>query len=97
MLPKAPQAAGLDGRLALKLVMAMGLCGALLGAQVLAAPPASQASIVKHQIHECMAKRMGANRTLSYNDAMRTCKERVQPAKEALASIGPNQSGTKTH
>ena len=97
MRPKAPQAARLDGRLALKRLMAIGLCGALLGAQVLAAPPASQASIVKRQLHECMARRMGANRTLSYNDALRTCKERAQPAKEALASIGPNESGTKTH
>jgi hypothetical protein len=34
---------------------------------------------------------------LSYNDAMRTCKERAQPPKEALASIGPSESGAKAH
>jgi hypothetical protein len=81
---------------ALKRFLAIGLCSALLGANAPAAPPASQAAIMKRQIHECMARRMGANKTLSYNDAMRTCKERVQPAKEALAAIGPNEPGTKT-
>jgi len=96
MLLKAPQAARLDSRLALKRFLAICLCSALFGANAPAAPPASQAAIVKRQIHECMARRMGANKTLSYNDAMRTCKERVQPAKEALAAIGPNESGTKT-
>jgi hypothetical protein len=76
----------------------IGLCGVLLvGGHAVAAPPASQAAIMKRQIYECMIKRMGANRTLSYNDAMRTCKERAQPPKEALASIGPTESGTKAH
>jgi len=82
----------------MKRFAAIGLCGTLLvGAHALAAPPASQASIIKRQLHECMARRMGANRTLSYNDALRTCKERAQPPKESLASIGPSESGTKAH
>jgi hypothetical protein len=80
----------------MKRFVAIGLCSALLGAHALAAPPASQASIIKRQLHECMARRMGANKMLSYNDAMRTCKERAQPAKESLASNGPNESG-KAH
>jgi hypothetical protein len=82
----------------MKRFTAIGLCGVMLvGAHALAAPPGTQAGIMKRQLHECMARRMGANRTLSYNDAMRTCKERAQPPKEALASIGPSESGTKAH
>jgi hypothetical protein len=97
MLPKAPQAALLDWRLALKRFPAIGLCSVLLlGTHAVAAPPGSQAAI-KRQLVECMIKRMRANRTLSYNDAMRTCKESIQPANEALASIGPSESGTKAH
>jgi hypothetical protein len=81
---------------AIKRFPTFGLCGVLLvGAHALAAPPASQAAITKRQLVECMIKRMGANRTLSYNDAMRTCKERAEPPKEAMASIGPNESGAK--
>jgi hypothetical protein len=69
----------------------------LAAAQVMAAPPESQASVVKRQINSCMVRRMGADKTLSYNDAMRMCKERIQPAKEALASVNPGDSGTKAH
>jgi hypothetical protein len=98
MLPKAPQAVLLDWRLATKRFAAIGLCSVLLvGAHAMAAPPASQAAVMKRQLHECMARRMGANKMLSYNDAMRTCKERAQPAKESLASNGPSESGTKAH
>lgn len=98
MPAKTLQAARPDWRFATKRFMATALCGALLaGAHALAAPPASQALIIKRQINECMVRRMGANRTLSYNDAMRTCKERAQPAKESLASIGPGESGSKAH
>jgi len=62
----------------MKRFTAIGLCSVMLvGAHALAAPPATQAAIMKRQLQECMAKRMGANRTLSYNDAMRTCKDRA--------------------
>ena len=44
-----------------------------------------------------MVRRMGADKTLSYNDAMRMCKERIQPSKEALASVNPGEPGTKAH
>lgn len=92
---KAHKTARLDAKLAVKRMLAIGLCSALLSAHASAAPPASQAVIMKRQLHECMARRMGANKTLSYNDALRTCKERAQPSKEALASIGANESGAK--
>jgi len=69
----------------------------ILGAQLVGAQPESPAVIAKHQLSECMSKRMSANRSLSYNDAMRTCKERLQPPKDTLASINPMDSGTKAH
>jgi hypothetical protein len=40
---------------------------------------------------------MSANRSVSYNDAMRACKERLQPPKDTLASNNPSDPGTKTH
>jgi hypothetical protein len=76
----------------------LAICGAIvLGAQAIAAPPDTQATQAKRQINSCMVRRMGADKTLSYNDAMRLCKERSQPAKEALASITPGDAGTKAH
>jgi hypothetical protein len=71
-------------------------CGSLvLGAQLVTAQPESPAIVAKHQLSECMNKRMAANRALSYNDAMRACKERLQPPKD-LASINPTDTGAKS-
>jgi hypothetical protein len=53
--------------------------------------------IAKRQLSECMAKRMSANKSLSYYDAMRFCKERLQPPKDTLAAINPTDTGTKSH
>jgi hypothetical protein len=47
------------------------------------------AALLRQQINDCMSKRMGADKTLSYNEAMRSCKARLQPAKDTLASNGP--------
>jgi len=69
----------------------------ILGAQVVGAQPESPAVIAKHQLSECMTKQMSANRSLSYNDAMRACKQRLQPPKDTLASINPTDTGTKSH
>jgi hypothetical protein len=73
--------------------MAIACNGLLLG-QTVSAQPERPAVIAKHQLSECMAKRMSDNRSLSYNDAMRACKERLQPPKD-LASINPIDQGTK--
>jgi hypothetical protein len=78
-------------------VAAVSLFGVLSAAQATADQPASQSVLLKRQINGCMTRRMGADKTLSYNDAMRACKERIQPAKEAMASIGPTESGAKSH
>ena len=72
-------------------------CGSLiLAAQTTAALPESPAAIAKHQLSECMSKRMSVDRSLSYNEAMRVCKERLQPPKD-LASINPIGSEIKGH
>jgi hypothetical protein len=79
-------------------IRAIGLSSVMLvGAHAVAAPPASQSAIIKRQLNDCMSRRMAANRTLSYNDALRSCKGRIQPQKEALASNSPSESGTKAH
>lgn len=66
----------------------------LFGAQTSSARPESRAVIARQQLSECMSKRMSANRNLSYNDAMRTCKARLQPPKD-LAAVNPIAAGTK--
>ena len=72
-------------------------CGSLILAPWIAgAQPERPAVIAKHQLSECMTKHMSVNRNLSYNDAMRACKERLQPPKD-LASINPIETGTKSH
>ena len=69
----------------------------LIGAQSLAAPPPpSQSAQMKRQMADCMTKKMSANRTLSYNDARKGCKERLQPGKDEVASITPVPAAIKT-
>jgi hypothetical protein len=66
----------------------------ILGAQALSARPESPAVIARHQLRDCMTERMSANRSLSYNEAMRVCKERLQPPKD-LAANNPIEAGTQ--
>ncbi len=81
-----------------RLSIALGGCSLiLLGAYSARAQPQSVAVVAKHQLSECMSKRMSADRTLSYNAAMRACKERLQPPKDTLASNGPIEAGTSAH
>jgi hypothetical protein len=83
-------------RLAMKVFFkAVAFSSLILGAQIAGAQPKSAAVIAKRQLFECMTKRMSANRTLSYNDAMRACKERLQPPKD-VASINPTAAQTKS-
>jgi hypothetical protein len=79
-----------------RLLKAFACCGLILAPQIVSAEPQSPAVIAKHQLSECMSKRMSANRSLSYNDAMRACKERLAPPKD-LASINPAETPTKGH
>ena len=68
----------------------------LLGSAAASAQPENPAVIAKRQLSECMTKRMAANKGLSFNEALRVCKERLQPPKD-LASISPVDTGTKSH
>ena len=79
-----------------RLITVMSFGGLMLiGAQSVAAPPPSP-TLMKRQISECMTKKMMANKTLSYNDARKGCKERLQPGKDEVASITPVPAVTKT-
>jgi hypothetical protein len=80
-----------------RLIKAMACSSWILAAQVVGSQPQSAAIIAKHQLSECMNKQMSANRSLSYNDAMRACKQRLQPPKDTLASVNPADTGTKAH
>lgn len=68
----------------------------ILGAQTLSAKPESPAVVARQQLSECMTKRMAANHGLSYNEAMRACKERLQPPKD-LAANNSIEADTKGH
>lgn len=74
----------------------VGISLVLLGSQAAFAAPESRAMIAKRQLSECMTRRMSANRNLSYIDAMRACKERLQPSKDTLASVNPVGTGAKS-
>jgi hypothetical protein len=78
-------------------IKAIACSSLILGARIVGAQPESAAIIAKHQLSECMSKQMSANRSLSYYDAMRACKQRLQPPKDTLAAINPTDSGTKAH
>jgi hypothetical protein len=69
-----------------------------LGAHTAAhAQPESAAVIAKRQMSDCMSRRMAADKGLSYNEARRVCKERLQPPKDTLASINPVDTSGKAH
>jgi negative regulator of sigma E activity len=80
-----------------RIIWAMGLSAILGVVQPLSAQPESPAVIAKQQLTQCMNKRMAADRTVSYNEALRTCKEQLQPSKDTLASNTPSETGTKSH
>jgi hypothetical protein len=80
-----------------QLVSAIGFGALLAAAHVANAQPESRAALAKHQLSECMSKRMSANKTVSFNEALRACKDRVQPPKDTLASNGPGETGVKSH
>lgn len=49
-----------------------------------AADAASHAPSSKRQLAMCMTKRMSDNRTLSYNDATKLCKEQLEAQRAPL-------------
>lgn len=79
-----------------RFLKAIACSSLILSAQTLCARPESAAVVARHQLSECMTKRMAANHGLSYNEAMRVCKERLQPPKD-LAANNPIGAETKGH
>lgn len=81
-----------------RFISAVGMSLLLLSSahSALAQPPQSRSAMLKRQMNECMTRRMSANKTMTYNEAMRACKERMQPAKEALASINTSDSPSRS-
>jgi len=55
--------------------------GPLLAGEEASSPP----QYSRRQLAGCMWKRMSANRTLSYNDAARACKEQLRGSKTDAA------------
>jgi hypothetical protein len=77
-----------------RLLHMIAFTGLVLAAQTVGAQPERPEIVARQQLSQCMYKRMSANRALSYNEAMRTCKARLQPPKE-VASITPTPEATK--
>jgi hypothetical protein len=76
------------------IVWVFGLAAGIAASSA-AAQPESAAVIAKRQLTECMNRHMAASKTVSYNEAMRTCKAKLQPPKDTLASNGINQPESK--
>jgi hypothetical protein len=80
-----------------------GLAISMLSASwAIADEPAAVAVSIKRQMVVCMNKNMAADRTLSYNEAQKDCKDRLvargQPpiGKQALASNAADSAAHKT-
>jgi hypothetical protein len=65
----------------------------LVGAQALADDSSTHSRTSRRQLADCIIKRMSADRTVSFNEATRTCKDpaRTQISND-LASIAPAKS-----
>jgi hypothetical protein len=76
----------------------MGLSIALLGGGYsIAVEPASQTRTAKRQLLDCMTQRMSADRAISYNDAMKGCKDRLLAGKFALTVNSSVEAAGKSH
>jgi hypothetical protein len=65
-------------------------CVMLVGARALASDSISQSTMSKRQLIVqmvgCMRKQMSANKTLSYNEAMKACKDQISKQSANSAS-----------
>jgi hypothetical protein len=76
----------------------MGLGTAILiGGYAVAVEPTSQRPTTKRQVLDCMTKRMSADRAVSYNDAMKACKDRILVGKLALSANSSVEAAGKSH
>jgi hypothetical protein len=73
------------------LVTTIALTGVIfVGTQALAVDSTSQPTVSKRQLFaqmvSCMRKRMSANKSSSYNDAMKACKDQINKQSDNLSS-----------
>ncbi|MGO9847670.1 MAG: hypothetical protein ACLPKT_14055 [Methylocella sp.] len=72
----------------------------LVGARALAVDSVSQSTMSKRQLIAqmvgCMKKRMSANNTISYNEAMKACKDQISKQSDNSASRTLVASDTPT-
>ena len=79
---------------------AIAMTGLLISAQALAVDSTGQPSISKRQLIAqmvgCMRKQMSANNTISYNEAMKACKDQISKQTDNSASRTLVASDTQT-
>lgn len=61
----------------------------LVGAQAIAVDSAGQSRIPRRQMMDCMMKRMSSDKSLSYNEATKVCKDLLRTQNDKLASNTP--------
>jgi hypothetical protein len=79
---------------------ALAMTGLLIGAQALAEDSTGQPTLSKRQLIAqmvgCMRKQMSADNAISYNQALKTCKEQVNKQTDNSASPTLVASDTQT-
>jgi hypothetical protein len=79
---------------------ALAMTGVLIGAQALADDSTGQPTLSKRQLIAqmvgCMRKQMSADNAISYNQALKTCKEQVSKQTDNSASPTLVASDTQT-
>jgi len=82
------------------LLTAIAMTGLLISAQALAVDPTGQPTMSKRQLIAqmvgCMRKQMAANKAISYNEAMKTCKDQMNTQSDNSASRALVASDTLT-
>ena len=68
---------------------AIGVAGVLLMVAQAIADPRSQPRTPRRQLMDCMTRRMSADRTLSYNEAVKRCKAEKKIKDAAIPSGNP--------
>jgi hypothetical protein len=75
-----------------RVLTAIGVAGVLImGAQAIA-DPRSQPPTARRQLLDCMSRRMSADKTLSYNEAAKRCKEQAKNKGATMISSDPAKS-----
>jgi hypothetical protein len=67
-------------------LIAIGVTSALLMVGQVCADPPNRPQTLRRQLMDCMTRRMSADRTLSYNEAVKRCKEQMKTKDAAVIS-----------